>query len=107
MDLIGLVLVFLGIIAFGVGAYELIKKTVVGRNTSASTEEQKREFSKYDGCCYIGEGIIALLLAFSNQLFGDNKVVLILLALLFIGLMVFNFIMAKKIMGGRPSDSQK
>jgi len=102
MELIGLVLVFLGIIAFGVGAYELIKKTVVGRNTAASTEEQKRAFSKVDGCCYIGEGIIALLLAFSNQLFGDNQIVLILLAVIFIGIMVFNFIMARKMMGDTP-----
>lgn len=102
MDIIGVVLVFLGIIAFCLGAYELIKKTVVGRNTAASTEEQKRAFAPVDGCCYLGEGIIAILLAFSNQLFADNKTVLIVLALIFIGLMVFNFIMARKILGDLP-----
>ena len=106
MDIIGLVLVFLGIIAFCLGAYELIKKTVVGRNTSASTEEQKRAFAPVDGCCYLGEGIIAILLAFSKQLFGDNRVILITLAVIFVGLMVFNFIMARKMLGDAPKQEK-
>ena len=108
MDIYGLVLVFLGTVAVCMGAYEIAKKTVVGRNTSASTSEQIRSFAVVDGVCYIAEGTVAILLAFAQQLpllSGDvpKTVLVVLLA----GIMIYNFVMAKKLLNNFPKEEKK
>jgi len=108
MDIYGLVLVFLGIIALCMGTYELYKKTVVGRNTSASTPEQIRRFSKVDGICYLVEAAVALLLAFSGQIpFLASDGAKLALAVIFLGTMIVNFVLAKKMLNNFPDEKKK
>ena len=99
MDTIGVIMVLVGIIAILVGAYELMKKTVVGRNVSASTPEEIRKFSTFDGITYLVEGILVILLAFDEQLpFMQNSVAPLLCLMMIITVVIINFIMAKKIL---------
>lgn len=108
MDIYGLVLVFLGIVAFCMGSYELAKKTVVGRSTSASTPEQIRRFSKVDGCCYLAEGGLAILLAFSEQIpFLAADGAKLVLVLLFVAVMIYNFVMARKLLNNFPKEEKE
>jgi len=108
MDISGLVLVFLGIIALGMGSYELYKKTVVGRNTSASTPEQIRKFSTVDGVCYLIEAGAAILLAFSEQIpFLKSGVAKLGLAVLLVVTMIVNYILARKMLGNFPEEKKR
>lgn len=107
MDLIGLILVFFGVVALCMGVYELAKQTIVGRNTSASTPEQIRKFSKIDGICYIIEGLAAILLAFSDYIpFLAGKGTLALGAIVVIT-MIVNFILARKYLNNFPAEAPK
>ncbi len=99
MDTIGVIMVLVGIIAILVGAYELMKKTVVGRNVSASTPEEIRKFSTIDGITYLVEGVLVILLAFSDQLpFMQNAFAPTLCFAMIVTVVVINFVMARKIL---------
>jgi len=108
MDIYGLVLVALGLIALGMGVYELYKKTVVGRNISASTPEQVREFSRIDGICYLVEALVAFLLAFSEQIpfLAGSDYAKFALAVIFVCTMVANFILARKMLNNFPDEKK-
>lgn len=108
MDTYGLILVLLGIIAFCMGCYELYKKTVVGRNTSASTPEQIRKFSTVDGVCYLIEATVAFLLAFSEQIpFLKADGPKLALAVVFVITMIVNFVLARKMLANFPEEKKR
>lgn len=92
-------MVLVGIVSILVGAYELIKKTVVARNVAASTPEEIRKFSTIDGITYLVEGVLVILLAFSDQLpFMQNAFAPMLCLVMIITVVVINYIMARKIL---------
>lgn len=99
MDLINLLMVFIGIVAVCMGMYEIARKTVAGRNTSASTADQIRKFSRVDGTTYIIEGTVVILMAFSDYIpFMGTTAGLYTAAGTLIACVIFNFIMAKKLL---------
>lgn len=99
MDTINLIMVLFGIIAVMTGGYELLKKTVVGRNVAASKPEEIAKFSKIDGITYLVEGVCAILLGFSDQIpFMQNGVVKILAVVLIVAAIIMNFVMARKML---------
>ena len=107
MEFINVVMVFIGLVAIFAGAYEYTKKTVVGRNVRASTPEQIRRFSVYDAFTYIGEGVLVILLAFSDYIpFMNSEVASITVTVLIGVLLVFNYVMAKKLLNSFPKDGK-
>ncbi|MCQ2401083.1 MAG: hypothetical protein MJ059_04065 [Lachnospiraceae bacterium] len=105
MELVQLLMVFIGIVAVCMGMYEIAKKTVAGRNTAASTQEQIRRFSTIDGTTYIIEGSVVILMAFSDYIpfMGTTAGLYTGLGIL-IACVVYNFIMAKKILNNFPDE---
>ena len=103
MDFINLLMVFVGIIAVCTGMYEIAKKTVAGRNTAASTQEQIRKFSTIDGTTYIIEGTVVILMAFSDYIpFLGTTAGLYTAAGILVACVIYNFVMAKKLLNNFP-----
>lgn len=97
MEFISVLMVFIGLIAVFAGTYELTKKTVVGRNVRASKPEQIRKFSEIDGATYLGEGVLVIVLAFSDYLpFVSTVPGKTVIVVLIVTLVIFNYIMARK-----------
>lgn len=105
MEFVNVVMVFIGLVAIFVGTFEYMKKTVVGRNVRASKPEQIRNFSVVDAFTYIGEGVLVILLAFSDYIpFLAGEASRTVLVVLLLALVVFNYIMAKKMLDGFPKE---
>ena len=107
MDFINLLMVFIGIIAVCTGMYEIAKKTVAGRNTAASTQEQIRKFSTIDGTTYIIEGTVVILMAFSDYIpFLGTAAGLYTAAGTLVACVIFNFVMAKRILNNFTKEDE-
>lgn len=107
MDLIQLLMVFVGIIAVCMGMYEIAEKTVAGRNTSASTQEQIRRFSLIDGTTYMIEGTVVIFMAFSDYIpFMGTTLGLYTGAGILVACVIFNFVMARRILNNFPDEKK-
>lgn len=92
-------MVLFGIVSVCVGVYELVKKTVVGRNVSASTPEEIKKFSKVDATTYLVEGVLVICLGFDKYLpFMNNSIAPIVIFIAIVIMVIYNYRMAKKML---------
>ncbi len=91
-----------GIMAVGIGLYELFTKQLVGRKLEGVPEKNIRAFLPYDVATYVIGGILLALLGLGDRAPFFQKppvvTVTILLSLLVIGL---NISFGRRFLGGR------
>ena len=99
MGTVELVMILVGVIAVIMGVYELSMKKVVGRNVTASKPEEIVKFSRIDGVTYLIEGTLCILLGFSDYIpFMNGSIMPLVVLIAIIALVIFNYVMAKKIL---------
>ena len=98
----------IGLVAVGMGIYELITKKLVGRKVEKVPKEDILRFLPYDAATYI---IIGLLLALQglNQYFplmGNGYVVLVT-SVLTVVIIYFNWRLSRKFLGVQPGQQHE
>lgn len=90
----------IGVIAVGIGFYELFNKTLIGRDLSGISEDKIRRFLPYDILTYlIAGGLLALMGAGRWFEFVKTTVFICISVGVSIVVIILNIIIANKILG--------
>ena len=107
MDPMDSYFVIIGIIAVGVGIYELITKKLVGRKLEGVKKENVRKFLPYDVATYIIDGVTMVLLGSGQYVpFMRTTVGIFAVIILSLAVLVGNWYFSKKILG-TPSNTER
>lgn len=79
MELIDSYCAIFGIIAFGVGVYELITKKLVGRKDVHASKKQIRKFLPYDVATYMIDGALLTMMGLTKYFpfMGKGPVIIV------------------------------
>ena len=100
MDAMDSYFVIIGIIAVGVGIFELITKKLVGRKLEGVKKENIRKFLPYDVATYIIDGVPMVLLGSGNYIpFMRTGVGIFSVIILSLAVLVGNWYFGKKFLG--------
>lgn len=97
----------IGIIAVGIGIYELITKTLAGRDAYSPTKEQIRQFLPYDAATYIICGLLLALTGSGKYIpFVTNGYFVVASIVISLAVIIVNVRMTRRILGV-PDTSRK
>lgn len=107
MDAMDSYFIIIGIIAVGVGFYELITKKLVGRKLEGVKKESIRKFLPYDVATYIIDGLAMILLASGKYIpFMRTNVGIFAVIILSLAVLYGNWFFSKKFLG-TPSRAER
>ena len=86
----------IGLVAVGVGIYELVTKKLVGRKLEKVTQEDILHFLPYDAATYI---LVGLLLALQGLPLMKNGIVVLITSVLTLVIIYFNWRLSRKYLG--------
>ena len=90
----------IGLIAVGIGIYELVTKKLVGRDLDGISEDKIKKFLPYDVATYvIAGGLMALTGANAKFTFMQNTTVMVVSIALSLGAVAMNVYFGNKILG--------
>lgn len=100
MDSLDSYFVIIGVIAIGVGFYELFTKKLVGRKLEGVKKESIRKFLPYDVATYIIDGISMVLLGGGSYIpFMKTTVGIFAVIILSLAVLYGNWYFSKKFLG--------
>ena len=89
----------LGIIAAGIGIYMLLTYRFVGRKEGDVPKKHRKEIVRLDAATYIACGVISILLGMGSMIpFVSSMTVQLVLIVIGVGLIFFNYLLGKKIL---------
>ena len=90
----------IGVVAVGIGIYELITKKLVGRKVEKVSQEDILRFLPYDAATYILVGIMLALQGLNTYIpVMKSGVVVLITTVLTIAIIYFNWRFARKFLG--------
>ena len=90
----------IGLIAVGIGIYELVTKKLVGRDLDGVSQDKIQKFLPYDVVTYvIAGGLMALTGANSKFTFMQNTTVMVISIAISLGAVAMNVYFTKKYLG--------
>ena len=103
MDMFDSFSLIIGVVAVGIGLYELVTKTLLGRDCSVYKKEAIQKFLPYDIATYIvAGGLLGLMGAGKWFPWAKNTTFIIIGMIISLIAIVLNVVAANKILGKPP-----